>query len=341
MLGVIVMDINRLKELMMQKKYDMEYIELCINYATNLRTNNMPIIFDSRHLAMLIGISANELYSYYSLAEKLYSEVIIPKKSGGNRLLNVPSENLKYIQKWILNNIIYNIECHDSATGFIPEKSIVENATPHIGKECVINLDMKDFFPSINYIRIFNLFKHLGYTDHLSMIFSGLCTYESALPQGSPASPYLSNLICSRLDNRFEILANYIGASYTRYADDITFSGKKEITRYIKLMKRVIKDEGFEVNEKKVRVHYQYHKQMVTGLIVNEKLSVPIKTKKYLRQQIYYAQKFGVSSSLEQQGVTKSNYQGHLFGMAYFIKMVEPKAGDTFIEQLNHIDWES
>lgn len=335
------MDINKLKEAMIQKQYDIEYINLCINYATNLREKNAPIIFDSKHLAMLIGISANELYSYYTLAEKLYHEVEIPKKVEGTRKLNIPSENLKYIQKWILENIIYNVESYDSATGFIPGKSIVDNAIPHIGKECVINLDMKEFFPSIGYIRIFNLFKQLGYTDHLSMIFSGLCTYKSSLPQGSPASPYLSNLICKVLDSKFESLANHIGASYTRYADDITFSGKKEITKYIKLMKRIIKDEDFDVNERKVRVHYQYHKQMVTGLIVNKKLSVPIKTKKYLRQQIYYAHKFGVNDSLKKQKVLKSNYQGHLFGMAYFIKMVEPKTGDTFIEELNKIDWES
>lgn len=335
------MDVKKLENEMIIKEYSHEYTELCVSYACNLIDNGFPVIFDSKHLALLIGMEAKELYSYYELAQMLYKQAVISKKKGGNRILNMPSENLKYIQKWILENVLYKIECSYVSTGFVPQKSIVDNAKQHIDKECVINLDIKDFFPSISYIQVYNLFQNFGYTKHLSMVFAGLCTYNNVLPQGAPTSPYLSNLVCTRLDSRLLGLANYIGATYTRYADDITFSGKKEITKYIKLIKRVIKEERFNVNEKKVRVQFKHHKQMVTGLVVNTKLSIPIKTKKYLRQQIYYAKKFGVRSSLERQGVTKSNYQGHLFGLAYFINMVEPDCGSEFIEELRKIDWES
>ncbi|MTI71456.1 MAG: RNA-directed DNA polymerase [Firmicutes bacterium] len=335
------MDINKLKNNMLTEEYDKEYIDLCISYAYNLEKNGFPVIFDSTHLAMLIGIKVKELYSYYELAQSLYKKIIIPKKTGGNRILNAPCENLKYIQKWILDNILNNSESLDVSTGFVQGKSIVDNAKQHIGKECVINLDIKNFFPSIRYIQIYNIFRSFGYTRHLCMVFTGLCTYKNVLPQGAPTSPLLSNLVCKRLDTKLLDLANHIGASYTRYADDITFSGEKVITKYIKLIKRVIKEEYFQVNEKKVRVQFKHHRQMVTGLVVNTKLSVPKKTKRYLRQQIYYAKKYGVNNSLDRQEVSKSNYEGHLFGLAYFIKMVEPKNGVEFIEQLKQIDWES
>ncbi|WP_263703493.1 retron St85 family RNA-directed DNA polymerase [Bacillus thuringiensis] len=335
------MNIDNLKKIMEDEQFDEDYINLCVTYATSLDEKGLPIIFDAIHLAKLIGIGTKELYSYYELAPTLYKTAVIPKKTGGSRNLNAPSENLKYIQKWILENVLYRIDTSKVATGFVPQKSIVDNAKPHVGKQCVINLDIKNFFPSIKYIWIYKLFESLGYTRHLSMLFAGLCTLNNELPQGAPSSPYLSNLICERLDSRLSDLANHIGACYTRYADDLTFSGNKEIVKYIKLIKRVIKEEQFEVNEKKVRVQFSYHQQMVTGLIVNNKLSVPQKTKKYLRQQIYYAKKYGVSSSLDKQGFTKSNYSGHLYGLAYFIKMVEPKCGIEFIKELGQIDWEA
>lgn len=334
------MNINELEDAMLAEQLEKDYIDLCINYAKNLITHGLPVIFDSKHLAKLIGIEVHELYAYYELSQTLYKEAVIPKKTGGSRTINAPSENLKYIQKWILENILYRIESSHVSMGFVPQRSIVNNAKRHIGKECVINLDIKDFFPSISYIQVYNLFISLGYTRHLSMILSGLCTFNNELPQGAPTSPYLSNLICKRLDSRLLNLAEHIEATYTRYADDITFSGERKIVKYIKLIKRVIREEQFKVNEKKVRVQFAHHQQMVTGLVVNTKLSIPAKTKKYLRQQIYYAQKFGVSNSLEKQEINKSNYKGHLFGLAYFIKMVEPSCGIEFIEQLKQIDWE-
>ncbi len=159
---------------------------------------------------------------------------------------------MKFIQKWILENVLYSKKCLDVANGFIREKSIVDNAKRHVGKACVINLDIQDFFPTIKYHSIYNLFVKFGFTRHLALVFTGLCTFQNVLPQGAPTSPYLSNLICENLDKKMVNLANRIGASYSRYADDITFSGGKYIARYIKLIKEIIISEGFLVNEKKL-----------------------------------------------------------------------------------------
>lgn len=334
------MNLENLEEEMRSKGFKEAYIQTCLEYAGKLKANELPIIFDSKHLSLLMGLNVTVLYSYYIMADSLYNKIKVPKKTGGHRELFVPSENLKFIQRWLLSHILYKCKVHRSVNGFVREKSIINNAQRHIGKEVVVNLDIKDFFPSISSKQIYLLFIEMGYSKHLSKVFTGLCTSSDILPQGAPTSPYLSNLICRRLDERLENLAEKIQASYSRYADDITFSGSKDIRKYIALIKRVIVDEGFIVNEKKVRVQFQYHRQMVTGLIVNNKLSVPQKTKKYLRQQIYYCQKFGVKDNLKKQNIFKSNYKEHLYGMAYFIKMVEQDVGLNFLNELDKIDWE-
>ncbi|KMK75265.1 reverse transcriptase family protein [Alkalihalobacillus pseudalcaliphilus] len=335
------MDIIKLEQSMRLEGHRADYIKLCKDYAINLKRNELPVIFNIEHLAKLIGINADECYAYYQLSSNLYNELLIPKRTGGQRVINAPSENLKYIQRWILDNILSNVSISVHANGFINERSIVTNAIQHIGKKCVINLDIKDFFPSITYIQVYNLFNRLGYSRHLSMVFTGLCTLDNKLPQGAPTSPYLSNIICKNLDDRLSLLASHINASYSRYADDITFSGDRGITSYIKLIKKVVQEERFLINEKKVRVQFQYHRQMVTGLIVNEKLSIPKKTRNYLRQEIYYCQKYGVKDHMSKKGLYKTNYQGHLTGLAQFIKMVDSKLGEEYLKSLDKIDWES
>ena len=337
----IIMKIELLKQKMLEEKLDRSYIDLCYLYAFNLNKKKFPIIFDFKHFSKLLGIDTKELYGYYSIKSLLYKEIFIPKKTGGVRLINAPSENLKFIQRWLLDNILKNFSCSEYATGFLDNKSIVDNAKKHINKECIINLDIKDFFPSIKINQVYNIFRQFGYTKHLSLIFAGFTTFKDVLPQGSPASPYLSNITCFNLDKRLGKLANKINADYSRYADDITFSGNKEISKYIPVIKNIVKDEKFNVNEKKLRVHYKYHRQMVTGIIVNKKLSVPKKTKHYLRQQIYYCKKFGVDKNMLNQGFDKSNFKGYLFGIANFVKMVEPEIGLNFIKELEKINWDS
>lgn len=335
------MNLEILKEKMLKDEYDHNYIDKVASYAENLEFNGHIIIFDIKHLALLSGINSQLLYAHYEMRENQYKEFKIPKKTGGYRKIIAPSENLKYIQKWILDNILNTLNINGFANGFVANRSIITNARKHVGKACVVNIDIKDFFPSITYQEVYSVFIEMGYTRHLSIFFSGMCTHEGVLPQGAPTSPILSNIVCDNLDNRLAELANNINADYTRYADDITFSGNKSIAKYIKLIKTIIRNERFEINRKKLRVHYQHHRQMVTGLIVNEVLSVPKETKRYLRQQIYYSKKHGVTDNLLKQGIFKTNYKEHLYGLAYFIKMVEKAKAKRFIKELDQIDWES
>ncbi|MGG5460285.1 reverse transcriptase family protein [Clostridium sp. B9] len=335
------MDISKLKTTMINLSYDYEYIELCVDYAKKLENNNVPIIFDVNHLCKLIGISQFEFFKIYSALKYQYSISSIEKKSGGIRKLNIPSENLKYIQRWILDNILYNISCCDNVTGFIPSKSTVDNARVYVNKECIVGLDLENFFPTIHFGRVQGMFQRLGYTKHLSIILANLCTYKGELPQGSPASPYIANLVCRKMDYRIVKLCKKIEANYTRYADDITISGNKGIENYICTINKIIKSEGFKSNKKKERVLFQYHSQKVTGIIVNKKLSPPKEMKKYLRQNIYYINKYGLKSHLKKINCyEKSNFKEHLYGLAYYIKMIDKEVGISFLKKLDKIEWQ-
>lgn len=310
-------------------------------YASNLLELNLPVIFDINHFAALIGTTPSVISTMMATIEKnFYTEKRIPKKSGGYRVLMVPAMRLKIIQRWILDNILYNIPVSDQAMGFLINRSIVTNAYYHVRQDCVINMDLKDFFPSICQEQVFRIFYYYGYTISVSYMLSRLCTVGGKLPQGAPTSPYLSNIVCLKLDKRLLLLAKSYEAKYTRYADDLTFSGGYGIQGIIVGANSIINDEGFSVNEKKTRISYKYQRQEVTGLIVNNKVTVDRKYKKSLLQEIYYCKKYGPSSHLNHINCSKRFYKEHLYGKAYFVNMVDKEFGEKVLLQLSGIDWE-
>lgn len=332
--------LDKLKNALVNDGYDIEYQRICIEYARNLITNEVPVIFDKEHLSCLMGMKLKTLSYYFMNKDKFYKVTKIPKRNGKYREISMPSYNLKKIQRWILDNILYKVKISDSACGFVRGKSIFNNAVPHIGKDFVVNIDIQDFFPSINLDQIFIMFYKLGYTKELSFIFASLLSYKGVLPQGSPASPYIANIIVKNIDRRIEGLCNKFEVSYTRYADDITLSGSVEVIKYIETVKKIIQEEGFIINENKVKIQHKFYRQEVTGLVVNKTVKVKKEFKRKLRQHIYYCKKYGVYQHLKHNNLeSKSFYKEYLYGHAYFIKMVEPDVGNIFIKQLNEINW--
>jgi RNA-directed DNA polymerase len=333
--------IEKLKTELQIKNIDNQYGELCIEYATRLIDNNMPVIFDKEHLSLLLGIKNQYINKLILCTDKFYKHYSIKKKSGGERDISIPNVRFRYIQRWILDNIIYNIEVPENVTGFVPNKSILDNAIVHVNSDAILTLDIKDFFPSISFEKVFRLFYYYGYTTEMSYCLSRICTLNGSLPQGAPTSPYLANIICIRMDKRLSLLSEKIEATYTRYADDITISGKSNIINYIELIKNIVIDEGFCINNKKTRVMHSNRQQRVTGLIVNKKVAVPKEKIRYLRQQIYYINKYGVIDHCQKSNFKQNNIKEHLYGLAYFIKMVEANKGEKFLNDLNKIDWDS
>lgn len=264
--------------------------------------------------------------------------------------------NLKQAQHWILTNILNKLEIHEAAHGFCQKRSIITNATPHVGADVVINFDLKDFFPSISYKRVKGLFQSFGYSEAAATIFALLCTAADVeklqldgktyyvapgdrhLPQGSPASPAISNLLCRRLDKRLTGMAENLGFRYTRYADDLTFSASGERLRHIcNILKRVesiITHEGLVINQDKTRILRNSRQQEVTGVVVNEKLSVCRKTLKKFRATLYQIEKEGIEGK---SWGNSTNLLAAITGFANFVTMVNPEKGKEFQKQVKRI----
>lgn len=310
-------------------------------YNKRLTDNNVPIIYNLRHLRQLLGIHKSAQERLFGIKQiESYKTFFIPKKSGGTRKIEAPNDELKAIQLWIKENILDKFSVSQYAKGFVKGVSIYDNALQHTKKELIINIDLKDFFPSIGYNEVYKVFKYIGYTESVSKLLTTLCTNPyNVLPQGSPASPVLSNLVSLKLDKRLGCLAKKIGADYTRYADDITFSGKKSIKKYIEVIKKIISEEGYTINEEKFRLLYYYQRQEVTGLVVNNGVTVPERYIKELENAIYYCKKYGVVDHMKHIDCEKGFYKEHLYGLAYFVKMVDTKKGTNYLKQLDEIKW--
>lgn len=250
----------------------------------------LPAIQNLDDFSILTHISKYTIYQLSRNSNKYYKIYNISKKSGGERTICQPSKKMKGLQAWILVHILEKIEVSPSCKGFRKGSSTLDNALPHLGANTVLNLDLKDFFPTVSSKKVYNIFKTIGYNKLIATVFTNICTYNNSLPQGSPCSPSLANLASWTLDLRIQGYVGKRGISYTRYADDLSFSGLKpsNVLKIIPMIKTIIEEEEFEVNHKKTRVASSARAKIVTGLVINEN-NVGIGKKKYklLRAKIH------------------------------------------------------
>lgn len=277
-----------------------------------------------------------------SEAGSAYVEFEVPKATGGVRRIAAPRPILRKAQRKILDEILSKVPVHKSAHGFLAQRSTVTNATPHRGAAIVVKMDLVDFFPSVHYRRVVGLFEELGYGEAVAQVLAGICTYRpklddgtmvwpGLLPQGAPTSPAITNLICRRLDARLAALAKKSGAKYTRYADDLTFSFSKEpespkgLGRFFWWVDQICQQEGFTENTKKRRVFRKSAQQRVTGIVVNDTLSVPRKLRRRFRAIVNNVKKNGLEA--EARDRSKESFEAYLYGFAAYVQMVQPKLG--------------
>lgn len=251
----------------------------------------LPVIQSLGDFSVVTHISKYTIYQLSHHSDKYYKTYEIPKKSGGKRKISQPSKKLKGLQSWILVNILNKIQVSPSCKGFRKGSSTLDNALPHIGANTILNLDLKDFFPTVTAKQVYNVFKTIGYNKLIATVFTNICTYEETLPQGSSCSPMLANLTAWTLDLRIQGYVGKRGISYTRYADDLSFSGLNpaKVVKIIPMIKAIIDDENFIINHKKTRIASSGRAKIVTGLVVNED-SVGIGKQKYkdLRAKIHH-----------------------------------------------------
>ena len=334
----------------------------------------LPAITTQGQLADWLSISPSELDWFADPAALLarwdvadrgtlrhYRTRLLPKPRGRWRLVESPKPRLKEIQRKILADLLDLVPVHPAAHAFVRGRSIVTGVTPHCGRDVVLSIDLREFFPSVHAGRIHAMFRTLGYPERVASLLTGLCTtrtpadrlaqgafstaqrqlYQSLhLPQGAPTSPALANLAAWRLDCRLEGLARRFGAAYTRYADDLIFSGDSTVHRGLPRLRvwatAIVLDEGFAIQRRKTRVMPSGQRQTVGGLVLNQTPNVPRHEYETLRAILHNC----VRSRPESQ-----NLEGHprfresLRGRIAWVAASNPDRGRRLLSQFERIVW--
>lgn len=323
--------IIRLREAM-AGKYSQDYIENCAAYAEGLLKKGLPVIYDKRHIGEILALHRVKQDAY---------DVYFVRGRHKERKITAPSLPLKRRQQWILKEILEKLKVHDCCHGFVKGRSILTNAQMHRKHPVIFNMDIEDFFPSVTMEKVRQVFLQAGYSRGAADALAGLCCHEDVLPQGAPTSPYMANLVLWDMDTALAGFCGQKGITYTRYADDMSFSGDMDVEQHGAALQAIVRSFGFSINEEKTRCCRDPHRKMVTGLVVKaEGIFVPKGFKRKLRQEIYYCRRFGVECHLKNTGNSeRSSFKEYLYGKAYFVAMVEPVTGRKFLQELDELSW--
>ncbi len=319
-------------------------------------------------LARMFGLDVNELLWYAdvkSLERSVESENLrhysyrwVPKQRGGSRLLEIPKQNLKTFQRQILADILNHIPPHRAAHGFTVGRSIQSYVAPHCAQSVVIRLDLRNFFATVPMNQVIAIFRSCGYANEVAHLLAGLTTNSAPrkvlsghgedvlrgphLPQGSPTSPALANLAVYQLDARLTGLAKRFEARYTRYADDLAFSGPHDLLRrsdrFVELVTSIVRDEGYAINPRKTSIRSQSDRQVLTGLVVNQHPNIHRTDYDRLRAILHDA---------SINGATAANRSGHpqfrsyLQGHIGFVQSTNPNRAIKLWRLFDAIDWSS
>jgi RNA-directed DNA polymerase len=243
-----------------------------------------PTRFGIDELEKRTGLTVAELRA----ARPTYRRVPVPKRSGGTRELLAPDDATKALQRRLLQRLLARVPVHPAAHGFERGRSIVSNAAPHTGRAVVVRMDVIEFFGSTSARRVRRLFRVLGWDGDTAQLLTSLTTHDGGLPTGAPTSPRLANLVNVLLDARLAGLAEALGARYTRYADDLTFSFERDdhaaLTDLLGATRRIARAHGYRLHvERKLQIRRPHHRQSVTGLVVNERVALPRRRRRWLR----------------------------------------------------------
>lgn len=330
------------------------------NDETKLISYSLPVISDDKELANFLGIEYKQLrfLTYHRDVMKAdhYHHYTIAKRNGGTRNIAAPKPLLKKTQNKILELILEKIQISDAAHGFIKGKSILTGAQAHNTQPyLLVNMDIKDFFPTITFHRVLGLFQSFGYSGYISSLLAMLCTYtermpieikgeikyvktsERILPQGSPASPMMTNIICRKMDENINYLAQKYNFSYSRYADDMSFSyyddfDEKQLKHILSLIRNIVKQQGFQLNDSKTRFLHQNNRQSITGIVINNKqIGVPKKWVKNLRSAIHHA------NIQKQKGKLSDDIISKITGNVAWLKAVNEQRYQNIIIDANNL----
>lgn len=287
-------------------------------------------------LSKLLPIDPNKLQTivrtrnhYYKREEKL-------KPDGRKRILHKPQGELKRVQRLLHSKWLNQLPLHDLIHSYRKKRSQLSNAKPHVGNPYMIKLDIKDFFPSIGSLRVYNLFRELNCSSSVARLLSLLTTYENQLPQGAPTSPAIANQILIPLAKRVNGLCSKLKLDASIFADDITISGAARSTKVKNLLINIIRDEGFSINTQKVKIFNPRDKKTVTGVVVNKKTNID---KEYYRQLKAIIHNCSTKGPGTQFTCNLEKAKNQILGKINHVKKFNPQRGNKLLEEFTCIKW--
>lgn len=294
------------------------------------RLFSAPLPFDDEAItwcANFLIVEKNTLINILRDTSYYYSDFKLGKRSGGYRIISAPDATLLNIQKIIYKRILLSVNIHPASMGFRENISIAHNAKAHLGKGQVLKIDITDFFGSIKKYRIIKAFEKIGYPSNISKVLAELCTLGNKLPQGAATSPTLSNIITYDMDVKLISLAQKYNLTYTRYADDLTFSGVViPFEPVFSEISNIVGEERFVIQRKKTRLLTDKKRKIITGISVSsgEKLTIPKAKKREIRKNVHYILTKGLAEHQRFIGSADPSYLKRLVGYLNFWLMVEP-----------------
>jgi RNA-directed DNA polymerase len=331
---------------------------------------DVPVIESIGALAQWLQLTPGELDWFADLKAlgykrnqpllRHYHYRVLAKSYGNIRLIEAPKKRLKELQRRILASILEKVPAHPAVHGFVKRRSIKTFAGPHVGRRVVLKMDLRDFFPSFRAARIQALFRTIGYPDSVADLLAGICTNRAPrdvwhglgdrevrllyarphLPQGAPTSPTLANICTHRADCRLAGLAKAAGAEYTRYADDLAFSGGEDfdrrVERFAAHVAAVLHEEGFEVHHRKTRIMRQGVRQRLAGVVANQRLNVMRADFDRLKAILTNCVRHGLES---QNRDAHPDFRAHLEGKVGWVESINPAKGKrlrTILERIAH-----
>lgn len=329
----------------------------------------LPVFHTPEELADWLGLPLNKLAWLVhrfssgkpaSIQQSHYHYTWRKKHAGGMRLIESPKQTLKQAQIKILHEILNKVQPHPSAHGFVIGRSILTNATPHVGQAIILKFDLQNFYPTVGFARVVAIFRSLGYSRE-SAIWLGLLTTSAVpanipldrdklyllapylrrhLPQGAPTSPALANLSAYRLDARLTGMARAFGARFTRYADDLTFSGPQDLSfglrAFVPLVEQIIRRERFRSNRDKRQVLRSHQRQSVAGVVVNARTNVARSDYDRLKAILTNSVRLGPSSQNREQ---VDDFAAHLRGRIAHVLQLNSSRGNRLLALYQQIDW--
>ena len=264
------------------------------------------------------------LYTVSNQIETHYHPAVISKKSGGRRKLLVPDALLRTIQRNLLHHVLEEFQISEFACAYKKGTSIVDNARPHVGAKLVLKLDIQDFFDQITWILVYqNAFPGTHFPPAIRKMLTEFCCVRDRLPQGAPTSPTVSNLVMRPFDVHMGEWCREREIRYTRYCDDLTFSGVFAPEEVIRKVRGFLQVYGFELNRKKTRVLGRGNAQSVTGIVVNEKAQVSRAYRRKLRQEVYLFDRYGIKT--EEGPKNDEKERRRLLGKMRYVLSVNPE----------------